>query len=85
VRATQHGRRDDAEPRVQRPLPHLTRRKFRHRDHRFEWTRAEFHAWAEYVAERYGYTARFLPIGPDDPAVGSPTQMVVFTERAQIA
>ncbi|MFC9895141.1 3' terminal RNA ribose 2'-O-methyltransferase Hen1 [Nocardia sp. NPDC127579] len=53
---------------------------FRHDDHRFEWTRAEFTTWAEGVAERYGYTVRFIPIGADDPEVGPPTQMSVFTK-----
>jgi 3' terminal RNA ribose 2'-O-methyltransferase Hen1 len=52
---------------------------FRHKDHRFEWTRAEFQAWAHGMAERFGYTARFLPVGPEDAEVGSPTQMGVFT------
>jgi 3' terminal RNA ribose 2'-O-methyltransferase Hen1 len=52
---------------------------FRHRDHRFEWTRAQFRAWAEGVAGRFGYAVRFLPVGPEDPAVGAPTQMGVFT------
>ena len=47
--------------------------RLRHRDHRFEWTRAEFQTWAGEVTDRYGYTVRFLPIGPDDPEVGSPT------------
>ncbi|MFI6373398.1 3' terminal RNA ribose 2'-O-methyltransferase Hen1 [Streptomyces sp. NPDC050546] len=51
----------------------------RHGDHRFEWTRAEFRSWADSVAERHGYTAAFLPVGPDDPEVGPPTQMAVFT------
>jgi 3' terminal RNA ribose 2'-O-methyltransferase Hen1 len=51
---------------------------FRHRDHRFEWTRAEFRAWADGVARRYGYAVRFAPVGPEDPAVGPPTQMGVF-------
>lgn len=55
--------------------------KFRHHDHRFEWTRAEFLAWASAVAERNGYDVRMLPIGPDDPEVGPPTQMAVFTRR----
>lgn len=55
------------------PAGHL-----RHRDHRFEWTRAEFEAWATGVAERYGYAVRFLPVGEVDEAVGSPTQMGVF-------
>jgi hypothetical protein len=51
----------------------------RHGDHRFEWTRAEFRAWAERVAERHGYGVEFVPVGPDDPEVGPPTQMAVFT------
>ncbi len=52
--------------------------KFRHRDHRFEWTRAEFQEWANGVATRFGYAVHFLPVGPEDSAVGSPTQMGVF-------
>jgi len=52
---------------------------FRHRDHRFEWTRPEFQGWAERVAERFGYDVRFLPVGPEDPELGAPTQMGVFT------
>jgi 3' terminal RNA ribose 2'-O-methyltransferase Hen1 len=52
--------------------------KFRHRDHRFEWTRAEFQEWANSVAARFGYNVRFLPVGPEDSAVGSPTQMGIF-------
>jgi 3' terminal RNA ribose 2'-O-methyltransferase Hen1 len=51
----------------------------RHRDHRFEWTRAEFAAWADGVAAAHGYTVRYLPVGTDDPQVGPPTQMAVFT------
>lgn len=52
---------------------------FRHKDHRFEWTRAEFQTWATAIAEQFGYRVRFLPVGPEDPAVGAPTQMGVFT------
>ncbi|MEU1101255.1 3' terminal RNA ribose 2'-O-methyltransferase Hen1 [Streptomyces tibetensis] len=51
----------------------------RHGDHRFEWTREEFRAWAEAVAERHGYGVEFVAVGPDDPEVGPPTQMAVFT------
>lgn len=50
----------------------------RHGDHRFEWTREEFRAWARTVAERHGYGVEFVPVGPDDPEVGPPTQMAVF-------
>jgi 3' terminal RNA ribose 2'-O-methyltransferase Hen1 len=52
--------------------------RFRHADHRFEWTRAEFAAWAERVASGHGYNVRLLPIGPEDPTVGAPSQLAVF-------
>ncbi|MVO86432.1 3' terminal RNA ribose 2'-O-methyltransferase Hen1 [Streptomyces sp. p1417] len=51
----------------------------RHSDHRFEWTREEFRAWADGVARGHAYTVEFTPVGPDDPEVGPPTQMAVFT------
>ncbi|MDL2078310.1 3' terminal RNA ribose 2'-O-methyltransferase Hen1 [Streptomyces sp. GXMU-J15] len=57
----------------------------RHGDHRFEWTRAEFRAWADTVAERHGYGVEFVPVGPDDPEVGPPTQMAVFTRTEKEA
>jgi len=53
--------------------------RLRHRDHRFEWTRAEFATWADRIAERFAYSVRYLPIGIDDPEVGPPTQMAVFS------
>ncbi len=52
--------------------------EFRHPDHRFEWTRAEFHSWAGGVANRFGYAVRFEPVGPLHAEYGSPTQMGVF-------
>jgi 3' terminal RNA ribose 2'-O-methyltransferase Hen1 len=52
---------------------------FRHRDHRFEWTRREFGEWTARVAGRYGYRVRHLPVGPEDAALGAPTQMAVFS------
>jgi 3' terminal RNA ribose 2'-O-methyltransferase Hen1 len=51
----------------------------RHEDHRFEWTRAEFRAWAERAAAEYGYAVRFAGIGDADPVYGTPSQMAVFT------
>ena len=79
-RAAGDRRRDDAERRVQRPLRGtLPAGRFRHADHRFEWTRAEFEAWAGGVCERHGYTVAARGVGADDPEVGAPTQMAVFT------
>ncbi|MQY08080.1 3' terminal RNA ribose 2'-O-methyltransferase Hen1 [Actinomadura macrotermitis] len=51
----------------------------RHPDHRFEWTRAQFRAWADRVCAAHGYQVRHLPVGDDDPEVGAPTQLGVFT------
>lgn len=53
--------------------------RLRHRDHRFEWTRVEFEAWARGAAERHGYIARIASIGTEDEEVGASTQMGVFT------
>ncbi|MBW4564605.1 MAG: 3' terminal RNA ribose 2'-O-methyltransferase Hen1 [Mojavia pulchra JT2-VF2] len=55
--------------------------KLRHKDHRFEWTRQEFHNWANKVAERFNYNVEFQPVGTEDPEVGSPTQMAVFIAK----
>ena len=53
--------------------------QLRHRDHRFEWTRAEFAAWSDTVGGAHGYTVSRSDIGPLDEALGAPTQMAVFT------
>lgn len=53
--------------------------QFRHADHRFEWTRQQFEDWATGIAARFGYSVRFLPVGPEHSEFGSPTQMAVFT------
>jgi 3' terminal RNA ribose 2'-O-methyltransferase Hen1 len=55
--------------------------RFRHPDHRFEWTRQEFQDWATGIATRFGYTVRFVAVGPEDEMLGPPTQMGVFTSR----
>ena len=55
--------------------------QFRHKDHRFEWTRAEFQGWADSICARFGYGVRFLPLGPEDAEVGAPSQMAVFSRE----
>jgi 3' terminal RNA ribose 2'-O-methyltransferase Hen1 len=59
--------------------PDLPAGSMRHNDHRFEWSRAQFRAWADGVAAAHHYRVRYLPVGVDDPEVGPPTQMAVFT------
>jgi 3' terminal RNA ribose 2'-O-methyltransferase Hen1 len=65
--------------------PSLPAGRFRHRDHRFEWTRAEFESWARGIADRFGYTVRVAPVGAVDGEVGAPTQMGIFTRNAPTA
>ena len=62
--------------------PSLTPGNLRHGDHRFEWNRAEFAAWAAGIAGAYDYEVQHRSVGPDDPVVGPPTQMAVFTRTA---
>ncbi len=59
-------------------FPTLAAGALRHSDHRFEWTRAEFAAWAERVAAAHGYRVEIAPVGPEDPDVGAPSQLARF-------
>lgn len=61
--------------------PDLAVGAFRHPDHRFEFTRRQFHDWADRVATDHGYTVRYESIGPVDEQYGPPTQMAVFTRQ----
>ncbi|MGD1844274.1 MAG: 3' terminal RNA ribose 2'-O-methyltransferase Hen1 [Salibacteraceae bacterium] len=54
---------------------------FRHPDHRFEWTRQEFETWARAIGDKFGYRPEFSPVGEEDPEVGGPSQMAVFTRN----
>lgn len=60
-------------------FPTLAAGAFRHPDHRFEWTRAEFAAWANKIGTTYGYRAAISGIGPEDESHGAPSQMAVFS------
>lgn len=54
--------------------------QFRHRDHRFEWTRSQFETWSNGIAEKFGYRVEFKPVGDLDAQVGPPTQMGIFVQ-----
>ena len=54
----------------------------RHRDHRFEWTRAEFAEWAAKIAGRHGYRVETGGIGEADPEIGPPSLSAVFERSA---
>ncbi|MEX0957805.1 MAG: methyltransferase domain-containing protein [Burkholderiales bacterium] len=54
-------------------------------DHRFEWNRAKFRAWAMGVAKRNGYAVAFDGIGEEHTMLGCPTQMATFTRTTNRA
>ena len=63
-------------------FPNMAAGAFRHPDHRFEWTRAQFEGWASGVAKAHGYEVAFGNIGSIDVTHGAPTQMGIFTKAS---
>jgi 3' terminal RNA ribose 2'-O-methyltransferase Hen1 len=53
----------------------------RHPDHRWEWDRATFTAWALRVANEHGYTVQTEGIGTPHETLGHPTQMAIFARE----
>jgi 3' terminal RNA ribose 2'-O-methyltransferase Hen1 len=60
------------------PLHGRTEGRFRHPDHRFEWSRAQMRRWAGRLAAAHGYSASLHDIGPAHPRLGTSSQMAVF-------
>lgn len=54
---------------------------YRHPDHRFEWTREEFHVWCNQQNEDENYELMFDGIGEEHQQYGYPTQMCLFTRK----
>lgn len=63
------------------PLLGLDDGRLRDPDHRFEWDRARFRAWAVGVARRHGHAVRIAGIGAPHPDLGPPTQYAHFIRR----
>lgn len=63
----------------------LSAGEFRHEDHRFEWSRAEFATWSERVAQDHGYSVETEPLGPVDSTHGAPSQLARFIRLNQDA
>jgi len=58
----------------------LSAGRFRHADHRFEWTRTEFADWCVRIANTYGYEVTIEPLGDVHEMHGAPTQMGIFSK-----
>ena len=56
----------------------------RHKDHRFEWTRAEFSEWTHTWARNYSYEVQLDGIGEEVEGFGHPSQIAIFTRQGGI-
>lgn len=61
------------------PLLGLPEDRLRDPDHRFEWDRSRFRAWATGVARRNGYAVRTGGIGEPHAELGAPGQYACFS------
>ena len=73
-----HGRRDDAERRVQRAVGVAAGRAVSPPRPPLRVDARAVRGVGARRRRRFGYAVRFLPVGPDDAEVGPPTQMAVF-------
>ena len=84
--ARRDGRGDDAEREYNVTFETLPAGKFRHRDHRFEWTRPSSRPGPPASPAGHGYAVRFLPDRRRRTASSAPpTQMAVFERDAASA
>ena len=62
----------------------IDRSKFRHYDHKFEWTRQEFTEWAQLVSNNFGYDFVMDGVGtlPGSEQFGPCTQIAIFHRRS---
>ncbi|MDM7459313.1 MAG: methyltransferase domain-containing protein [Paracoccus sp. (in: a-proteobacteria)] len=60
------------------PLLGVPPHRFRHPDHRFEWSRARFRSWARRVAATWRYEVKFRDIAGAHPDLGGASQMASF-------
>lgn len=63
------------------PLLGVPAHRFRHPDHRFEWTRRRFRRWAEGLAARSGYRVSCEDIAGQHAELGGASQMAVFEDQ----
>jgi len=66
-------------------FPTLKDGRFRHWDHKFEWTRDQFQPWCHDICKSYGYTVEFSGVGQTSDQtthhVGFCTQIAIFTQQ----
>ncbi|XP_069592165.1 small RNA 2'-O-methyltransferase [Ranitomeya imitator] len=58
--------------------------RFRHPDHKFEWSRKEFQSWAMKISRQYNYMVEFTGVGEAEPEtkdVGYCSQIGIFSKN----
>nr|XP_039262642.1 uncharacterized protein LOC120338766 isoform X1 [Styela clava]XP_039262643.1 uncharacterized protein LOC120338766 isoform X1 [Styela clava] len=58
--------------------------EFRHWDHKFEWTRSQFHDWCQNISSKYKYSVSYTGIGQGPAGTevyGCCSQMAVFVKN----
>lgn len=68
-------------PNVEYNQVYEMKEEVRHKDHRFEWTRAEFAQWSNTWADQYAYSVQIDGIGQEVEGFGHPTQIAIFTRQ----
>jgi SAM-dependent methyltransferase len=63
------------------PLLGVPAHRFRHPDHKFEWSRAKFRNWARRVAQARDYNVTFSDLAGQHPTRGGASQMAMFRRR----
>jgi len=63
------------------PLLGVPPHRFRHPDHKFEWSRAAFGTWTRRVAAQRGYRVVCCDLAGQHPDYGGASQMAVFHRR----
>ena len=53
----------------------------RHKDHRFEWTTAQFQDWCALWQSKYQYSVEHIGIGEEVQGYGQPTQLAIFRRQ----
>lgn len=53
----------------------------RHKDHRFEWSRAKFSDWSHEWGSKYRYDVELAGIGETMVGYGQPSQIAIFTRQ----
>lgn len=65
-------------------IPDLPAGAKRHPRHQFEWDRKQISKWSKKVGNKFEYNIHTIPVGPEDPKLGPPAQLILFHHLSQL-